>query len=164
MQTGRVTGQEIKPNRDGGVDVRLLQVNLNTDQRPDIHTVQYFPMSGDDSPPQNGDRVIVLSIGQSFKIAIAVQDSVIPSMPAGEKKSFSRDSAGDIAAFINFLAGGDLELNGNAYTAVRFAELQTAFDQLKSDYNSHVHGASSGPNPTTSADITPAESATVKLL
>ena len=120
-------------------------------------------MSGDDSPPQNDDTVLVMSIGQSFKVAVAVQDSVIPSMLTGEKKSYSRDSAGDIAAFINFLTGGDLELNGNAYTAVRFAELETAFDEFKADYNSHIHGTSSGPNPITSADISPAESATVKL-
>jgi hypothetical protein len=162
MQTGTVTGQEITENRNGGVDVRMLQVNLNTPERPDNQAIQYVPMSGDDSPPQNGDTVFVLSIGQSFKVAIGVQDSVIPSMLAGEKKSYSRDSAGDIAAFINYLGGGNLELNGNAFTAVRFAALETAFNQFKSDYNAHNHGGS-GTNTPTSADISPAESETVKL-
>jgi hypothetical protein len=165
LQTGKVTGQEIKANRDGGVDVRLLQVNLNTDQRPDIHTVQYFPMSGDDSPPQNDDTVLVMSIGQSFKVAIAVQDSVVPSMLTGEKKSYSRDSSGDIAAFINFLTGGDLELNGNAYTAVRFAVLETQFNELRDAYNGHTHPPGTAVNsPNSAADLSGAESPTVKLL
>ena len=164
---GEVTGQEIRENRDGAADVRLLQVRMSNDS--DIQTVQYMPMSGDDSPPQNGDLVVVLSIGTAFQVAIGIQDSVVPSMSAGEKKIYSRDSGGAVAAFINFLAGGDLELNGDANTAVRFAALQTAFDGLKADFNAHVHtnpeGGNVGPAvPQNTSDITGAESPTVKLL
>lgn len=165
--TGIVKGQEIKKNRDGLPDVRLLQVELSNES--DVQTVQYMPMSGDDSPPQNGDTVVVLDIGSAFLVAVGVQGSVVPSMQSGEKKLFSRDGAGDIAAFVNFLTGGNLELNGNTYSAVRFAELQTAFNQLKSDFDLHVHGgvqtgagSTAAPVPST-ADITPAESVTVKL-
>jgi hypothetical protein len=129
-------------------------------------------MSGDDSPPQNGDNVVVLDIGPSFRVAVAVQDSVVPSMPAGEKKIFSRDGSGAIAAFVNLLAGGDLELNGNFDTAVRFAALKTEFDELKGVVNSHTHLYNPGPGgptptavgtPQSAADLTGAESATVKL-
>jgi hypothetical protein len=175
---GRVTGQEIKENRNGAADVRLLMVRISNDS--DIQTVQYMPMSGDDSPPQNGDLVAIISIGPAFKVAIGVQDSVVPEMDPGEKKLFSRDSGGAIAAFVNFLAGGNLELNGNDYSAVRYQELETAFNQLKSDfnnlvtaYNAHSHtGVTVGAGVTGSpvaagvpseADISPAESDTVKI-
>ncbi len=164
---GEVTGQEIRENRDGAADVRLLQVRMSNDS--DIQTVQYMPMAGEDSPPQIGDMVVIIGIGSAFQVAIGVQDSVVPSMPAGEKKVYSRDSSRDIAAFINYLSGGNLELNGSANTAVRFAALQTAFDALKADFNTHLHtnpeGGNVGPAvPQNTSDITGAESPTVKLL
>lgn len=88
--------------------------------------------------------------------------------------------------------GPEMELLGNADTAVKFSALKTAFDELKSDFNtlvstfnSHVHsgvivsvsGGSGAPAvgvpgnsaaPTSSgqnssADISPAEDPTVKL-
>ena len=167
VELGTITGQEIKENRNGGIDVRLLQVEMSNGS--DIQTVQHVPMPGDDSPPQNGDMVAVLPIGPAFKVALGIQDSVVPSMNAGEKKLFSRDSSGNIAAFINFLSGGDIELNGNAFTAVRFSALETAFNQLKTDFDIHNHptapvGPVSPPSTAPStADITPAESETVKL-
>jgi hypothetical protein len=149
---GTVTGQEIKTNRDGGVDVRLLQIRMSSDT--DIQTVQYFPMSGDDSPPIKGDKVSIISIGDSFKIAIGVQDSIVPSMAEGEKKLYSRDSVGAITAFVNFLASGVLELNGNTDFAVRFNALQTKLTALEAQLIAHVHpgvltgGASTGPSVT----------------
>jgi hypothetical protein len=167
VMIGTVTGQEIKKNRDGGVEVRLLQVQLSNES--DTQTVQFFPLSGDDSPPQINDKVVVLPIGPAFKVALAIQDSVVPSMGAGEKKLYSRDSNGVIAAFINFLSNGNLELNGDAKSAVRFEDLKTAFNQLKTDFDTHNHPtAPTGPVSTPStapstADITPAESSTVKL-
>ena len=134
---GEIVGQEVRNNRDGGVDVRLLQVRISNDS--DIQTVQYMPTSGDDSPPQNGDNVVVIGIGPAFQVAFAVQDSVVPSMVAGEKKLYSRDSGGAISAFINFLASGILELNGNADFAVRFSNLETMITNLNTKYDAHTH-------------------------
>jgi hypothetical protein len=171
MLTGIVTGQEIRKNRDSEINVRMLQVQISNPQ--DIQSVEYVPLAGDDNPPQNGDTVFILSFGQSYKCAIGVRDAIVASMSAGERKLYSRDSNGDIAAFINLLAGGNVELNGNAFSAVRFAELQTAFDALKSVVNTHTHLYNPGPGspiataagtPQSTADITPAESDTVKLL
>lgn len=165
---GTVKGQETRANRNGTADVVLLQVELSNSS--DIQTVQYMPLAGDDSPPMAGDLVVVIPIGPSFQVAIGIQDSVTPTMNAGERKNYSRDSAGDIAAFINFLSDGNLELNGNAKTAVRFADLQTAFNELKGKFNAHVHpgvmsgGASTSATTSQStADISAAESDTVKL-
>lgn len=161
---GEITGQEIKENRDGAADVRLLQVRMSNDS--DIQTVQYMPMSGDDSPPKNGDLVVVLSIGTAFQVAIGLQDSVPPSMPEGEKRVYSRDSGGNIAAFIDLLASGDLELNGNANTAVRFADLNTQLQSLVTAINAlfATKTDGSGTAGTLTLDISGAESPTVKLL
>ena len=158
-----MTGQEIRENRDGAADVLFLQVRMSNDS--DIQTVQYMPMSGDDSPPQNGDLVVILGIGTAFQVAIGLQDSVPPSMPSGEKKVYSRDSGGSIAAFINYLASGDLELNGNADTAVKFAALDTQLQTLVTAINAlfatKLDG--SGTAGTLTLDLSGAESSTVKL-
>lgn len=161
---GTVTGQEIRKNRDGGVDVRLLQVQLSN--ASDIQTVQYLPMAGDDSPPQIGDLVAVMPIGPAFMVALGIQDSVVPSMTAGEHKIYSRDGAGNIAAFINLLAGGDLELNGNANTAIRFTPLDTALQLLVTAINAALatKADASGAAGALTLDISASESPTVKLI
>jgi phage gp45-like len=166
-QLGTVTGQEIKTNRNGEIDVRLLQVQFSNDR--DIQTVQHFNPSGEDSAPIKGDKVIVFDIGPAFKVAVATQDLLAAVMGAGEKKLYSRDSDGVIKAFINLLADGNIELNGNDYASTRFEELETAFNQLKTDFDTHNHPtAPVGPvsTPSTapsSADISPAESDTVRI-
>jgi hypothetical protein len=90
-------------------------------------------------------------------------------MEIGERKLYSQDG-GLIKAFINLLVGGDIELNGNANTAVAFAALETAFNQLKSDFNTHTHtgvttgpGVSGTPSTPSAADMSGAEVDTVKL-
>ena len=160
---GEVTGQEIRENRDGAADVRLLQVRMSNDS--DIQTVQYMPMAGDDSPPQIGDTVVIIGIGTAFQVAIGLQDSVVPSMPEGEKKIYSRDSGGSIAAFINLLADGNLELNGSADSAVRFAILDTQLQALVTAINAAFATKSdgSGTAGTLTLDLSNAESPTVKL-
>lgn len=161
---GTVTGQEIKENRDGAADVRLLQVQLSN--ASDIQTVQYMPMAGDDSPPQIGDLVVVMPIGPAFMVALGIQDSIVPSMAAGERKLYSRDGAGAIAAFINLLAGGDLELNGNVNTAIRFTPLDTALQLLVTAINAALatKADASGTAGALTLDISTAESPTVKLI
>jgi len=162
---GKVTGQEIKPNRGTDIDVRMLQVQLSNES--DIQSVEYIPLSGDDNPPKKDDKVVVIGIGSAFKIAIGVRDAVVTAMAAGERKLYSRDGNGDIAAFINLLTGGNVELNGNTYSAVRFEKLETEFNELRDTYNSHNHetppGPSQIPNQISTADLTDAESPTVKL-
>ncbi len=78
-------------------------------------------------------------------------------------------SSGSIQAFINIKNDGIIEINGNSDFAVRFNALQTAFDQLKSDFNAHTHasvtslGTPTVPIPQSTADITPAKVDEVKL-
>jgi hypothetical protein len=164
-QLGTVTGQEIKKNRNGEIDVRLLQVEFSNER--DIQTVQYFNPSGEDSAPIKGDEVIVFDIGPAFKVAVSTQDALAAVMGAGEKKLYSRDSDGAIKAFINLLVSGDINLNGDAYSAVRFEELETEFNAFKTVFNAHTHptppGESQAPTQKYTGDISDAESETVKV-
>jgi phage gp45-like len=168
-QIGTITGQEIKKNRDGSIAVRLLQVKISNDE--DVQTVQYMNQAGEDSAPINGDLVQIFSIGPAFKFAVAVEDQDnAASVNAGEKKLYSRNTSGAIQAFINFLVNGNLELNGNAYSAVRFEELENMVADLNTKYDAHTHadpvsGSTGTPsNAPLSLDISGAESATVKML
>jgi hypothetical protein len=64
----------------------------------------------------------------------------------GELRLFSTDNSNAAQAVIFMRNNGDIEINGDADNMVRFSELKTAYDQLKSDfnafvsiYNSHIH-------------------------
>lgn len=176
IRTGIVTGREFKKNRDSGNDRLLLQVQIT--DADDIHTVEYMSPPGEDSNPPDGAKVLIIDVGRAYKIAIAADDNVSPSMAAGEKKLYSI-SDGAIAAFINFLTSGIIEINGNNDFAVRYNELESGFNELKTDfnnfittvYNTHSHataptGPVSPPSATgssSSADISAAKVEEVKL-
>jgi len=154
FRIGRVTGSEITNNRDGDDIVRLLQVEItDTD---DIQTVEQIRGLGDDQNPQDDSAVIIADLGKAWKIAIGLDDGVDPTMTEkGERQIYSYDSDRIIKAFIRLLADGTININGDADNAVRFSELKTAFDQLKSDFdnamdyiNIHIHNDSLGA-PTT---------------
>lgn len=166
VAVGIVTGSETRKNRDSDTDRLLLQVRLS--DIDDIQTVEFMSNAGDDTHPPLDSKVLVLSAGEAWKIAVASDDDVVPSMAVGEKKLYST-SGGSIQAYINLLSDGTIEINGNADFAVRFTALETAFNQLKSDYNSHTHvsvtsvGTPTVPVPQSTADMSGAKVNEVKL-
>jgi len=135
MQIGIVTGSEIKKNKDGKNNVRMLQCTL-TDPK-DVQSVEWAPQPGDDSPPAIESAVFIVSVTESYKIAFAVDDKVTPTMEPGEKKLYSVDGT-TIKAFINFLQTGILEINGNADFAVRYNALNAILQQLAIDINANL--------------------------
>ena len=188
LRQGRVTGYKIGKNRNGDHDVLLLQVQFSNSA--DVQTVELPLMSGEDTNPPLGSKVWVESIGEAYKVALAIDDGIAPEKLSGEKKYYS-SSGGVIKAFIEFLVSGIsnwwgttlnltgttkitatapvIELNGNADFAVQFTALETAFNTLKSEFNAHVHGgvfpgvASTSPTTASAADISGAKVTTVKL-
>lgn len=160
---GRVTGREIKTNMDGQTAKLLLQVELTDPE--DIQTIELVRQAGEDTNPPDDSRVIVLDVG-SFKVAVASDDGIVPTMGEGEKKIYST-AAGLRKAFINFLSTDIVEINGTGDFAVRFNELKDGFDQLVSDFNAHVHtetgGTTSVPTSSSSANIDSSKVDLVKL-
>lgn len=160
VRSGKITGRTIGKNRDGKTNTLQLQVEItDTD---DVQTVQLFTESGNDTNPPDGSTVIIVQVGDAWKIGLGVNDGIDPEVDPGEKKLYS-SLDGIIKAFIYFMQDGTLQLNGDNDFAVRFNALEAAFNQFKSDYNSHAHGGSGPPNSSTNADISSAKVDSVKL-
>jgi hypothetical protein len=145
LRIGRITGSEIAPNRDGEDNVRLLQVEVT--DADDVQTVEQIRGTGDDQNPQDDTAVIIADLGPAWKIALGIDDGVEPTMAVqGERQIYSYDVLRTIQAFIRLLVDGTIHINGDADFAVRFNELETAFNQLKTDHddfadvmNNHIH-------------------------
>ena len=152
MSIGTVKGFKVGKNRDGTKDVVLLTVEIYKD---DIQTVELMTHAGDDTIPPDESKVIVLSVGDAWKIGIATNDGIKSTMDAGEKQLYS--SANDIIkAFIKFKKDGNLEINGKNDNAVRFKELESVVNDIRTDHNAlnaaflaHKHpGVTSGQSDT----------------
>jgi hypothetical protein len=164
MLTGVVKGSEIKKNRDADKKSLLLQVQITDPD--DVQTVQSFLASGEDWNPPDESRVVYLSAGKAFKIAVAIDDGVEPdsSLEKGEKEIYSTDNGkkGERKAKHRFKKDGVHVINDGEDFAVRFTKMEEAFNTLKDDHNSlvnkyndvvnkfiaHMHGTSVG-NTTT---------------
>ena len=179
LETGEVGNTSVKANRDGDNDVRMMACEVSSPG--DVQSVQLVSIGGMDFHPLPGARVMVAQVGNAWKMAIVLEDGVTPTAAAGEKFIYSQDSGGAISALVKLRNTGDVEINGDADWAVAYTDLKMAFDQLKSDHDTHVHlagpplgavldsvgGPCTGPTapPTAgpSADMSPAKVSTVKL-
>jgi len=153
VSIGRITGRTVAKNRDGEKNVLILQVEITDPD--DVQEVELFRQAGEDYNPPNDSRVIIADLGPAWRVGIAVDDGIEPSMGEGERKIYSIDS-GAIKAFINLLADGVIEINGNTDFAARFNELKSGFDELRDDFNGHVHKYNPGPG-----SLAPSEAPTV---
>lgn len=174
IRTGRVLSSEIGANKDGDTSVRMLTVELSDGD--DIQTVEYYDDGGTDYRPPDGAEVVVIDVSPSHRVAIAVDDLLTPTVNEGEKEIYSTDTAGTSkAATILLKNDGTIEILDNTDFAVRYSELETAFNELKSDlndfvtlYNAHEHTVPPGTDAaggTTSAHVpvTPASSSAADI-
>ncbi len=175
IKVGTVTGREITTNIDGTQLAMMLQVEITSPE--DIQTVEVIGRAGENSNPPDGSTVVIVKIGNAWKIAVAVDDGIAPdaSLTPGEKKVYSSDG-GVIKSFITWLktklvlSGEVIEINGNTDFAVRYIALEAAFTALKAEIDAHVHsGVTSGlsntgiPTVPLATVLTPAKVTTVKL-
>lgn len=176
--TGKVLDSEVGPNRDGDTDVRTLTVELADGD--DIQTVEYYDCGGRDYLPPDGAEVVIVDISPSYRVAVAVDDRQDSTVAKGEQELYSLDVAGTAkAATIKLTNDAIIEMNGDTDFAVRYSELESAFNQLKQDlnafilvYNTHTHvapvggGATGVPSATgtdSAADITGAKVEEIKV-
>jgi len=162
IRIGKVTGREIRENRNGGRDVVLLQVQI-TDAN-DVQTVELVTQAGDESSPPDGSTVILVQLGGAWVVAVAADDLIPPDINVGERRVYSQ-AGGARAATIYWRADGQLELNGTGDFAVRFTALETAFNALLDAFNSHAgHFSPSNVVPTPAvADISLAKIETIEV-
>jgi hypothetical protein len=160
VSIGIITGRTIGRNRDGDKDRTLLQVQLLDE---DIRTVELFSQAGEDVNPANGCRVIVVTL-PGIKGAVAVSDDLTPEVDPGEREIYSTDNPATAKkARIKLGSDSVVTINQGTDFAVRYSALEAAFNQLKSDFDLHVHGGvtvgggSTGATAASTADITGAK-------
>lgn len=138
MELGTVTSSEIIENKDDESKTLLLQVSISDDD--DVQTAELLTTSGEDTRPIDGGAVaFILSIGEAYKLAIAMDDGIEPTVEKGEKEFYSIDPlTGLKKSFLKFLNDGNIQINGKNDNAVRFAELETAFNLLRTEFNALI--------------------------
>lgn len=162
---GKVKGERVGTNKDGTGNVRLLQVEITSPE--DIQTIELIANGGEEYNPPLDSLVLIDDVGKAWRLGVALNDGITPTMDEGEKKIYSVAS-GAIQAYINLLNDGIIEINGNADFAVSYNDMKTAFDGFVTDFNAHTHPtAATGPpsTPTTpsTADMSAAKVDEVKL-
>lgn len=149
----------------------------------DTFSPEYYQNHGLFSRPTKDSKGVFVPIGpsRSFGVIIGSNNYKIEhDIDTGETILYSTNTAGDeVKATVYLKTDGNIELNGNGDKAVRYSKLETAFNQLQSDfdslvntYNTHIHvttatvGATAvvgvlsptvSQGNTSTADITPAK-------
>jgi phage gp45-like len=126
---GVVTGSRIAKNRDGDKDLLLLQVELIKDE--DVRTVEFFNQAGEDTNPALGSRVFVIPVSDSYEIAIAASDGLLPMALPGEKEIYSTDiMATTKQASIKLDTYGNIILNSGFKNPVNWYDLNIQLQLL----------------------------------
>lgn len=141
--------------------------------KKDVQTSTQYTPHGIDSNPVKGMKAIYAETGEKGKTVIIGYLSKSVLAAVGETRIFSTDSNGALKAWTWYKADGTIEMLGSAKNMVRFQELETGFNQLKSDlntfitaYNSHMHPtAGTGPPspPTATGSSSSASIADAKI-
>jgi hypothetical protein len=159
---GRVLQAIKETKRD--VTVRVIKATMRAGENV---LAELFGPAGDDSPPLPDDMGFFSDNSQTGgRSCLGSIDQVNePEAAPGERRLYARDSNGNPIVVVWLKGDGTLELNGDADNAVRYAALETAFNQLKTDFDNHsghFWPANTSPAPST-ADITGAKVDEVKL-
>jgi len=168
MRIGTVISSSVTTNRDGLTSVRMLQVQIADPD--DIQSVEYLQAAGQDYNPPPGTAVLIVDLGRAWKVAIAADDGIEPSVSPGEFEIYSH-AGGVRQASIKWLLTGIIEAHSITGTSgldfVALAQkvltelqaVQADFNALKGVFDAHVHVLPivGPPGSTTSATtVTPA--------
>lgn len=138
---------------------------------------------GLDSNPIKGTRGVYVQTATKGQAAVIGYVNTVQKAGSGEIRTYSVDANGSEKTYVWLKADGTIEIGGDSDNMVRYSKLETAFNQLKSDfdnlvnaYNIHVHDVPQAPSgtlpsaPTTStgqtttADISPAKIKEIKTI
>lgn len=116
-------------------NAQIMQVTIEGES--DATDALLINPAGDESAPKKDDRIPVLRIG-NFRLAIGGIDGIAPTTAEGEKRLYSRDSNGNVAAQMLLDANGNIEMNGDSKRFVTYAELDAALQSHITKYNSDM--------------------------
>lgn len=137
--------------------IKVLRYGKNDVQTP-IESGPY----GIDSNPVKDMIAIYAPTGEKGKTVIIGYLNKNQLAGIGEFRTYSTNENGELSFYTWLKNDGTMEIGGNTKNMVRFQELETAFNQLKDDfntlvgkYNGHVHsGVASGVGVTSTATLT----------
>lgn len=146
--------------------------------KSDVRDVQEFSPFGIDGNPLKDMVAICVQTGQDGKSFVIGYLNKNQMAAAGELRLYSLDADGKQKTYQWFKADGTIEIMGDSDNMVRYSKLESAFNELKGDfntlvtkYNAHTHpigSPSTGPPSVTgspsTADITPAKIKEIKTL
>lgn len=107
--------------------------------------------------PLKDDDSIIIQIGDDLSKMVFIGTLQNQDIAKGEVLIYSRDSDGNLKAKVYCDKDGNVTINDDSDNAVRFSELKSGFDELKSDFNSFV---SSTYNPHVHTGVTPGPGST----
>lgn len=116
--------------------------------KDDIKTGYEVSPYGTDSNPIAGMVAVYAETSEKGSQVIVGYINKNQLAGAGEHRIYATNTDGQLAFYIWLKANGTCEIGGSAHHMTQFEALKTGFDQLRSDFNAHVH-ASNGVPPTT---------------
>ncbi len=124
--------------------------------RSDVQEILETSPAGTDANPIAGMIAITTETSEKGKSVVLGYINKNRLAAAGEVRHFSQDGNGGLKFYTWLKANGTLELGGSAKHLARYEELETGFNQLKTDFNNfiiifngHIHATPSGPaSPT----------------
>jgi len=143
--TGKVISNENKQRK-----ILEPEAKVEILKGQNIYTVIYGAPGDDSRPLPNDSVVFVENENIGGKSAVGFLDTKNPPVSGdGERRLYSRDEAGDIVAIIFIKKDGSIQINNGSDFAVRFGDMEAAFNELQSKFNAHVHpGVSTGGGST----------------
>jgi len=149
--TGKVLSNENRQKKilEPEVKIEIL--------KNDNHFSTIYGSPGDDSRPMPGDSVVYVENNNiGGKSAVGFLDTENPPVSGdGERRLYSRDAGSNIVAIIFLKKDGTIQLNSGSDFAVRFTALETAFNELQTKFNTHVHGGVTTGSGSTGTTATP---------
>lgn len=100
---------------------------------------------GDDSNPITGMSAVYLELSSRKNKVIVGYINKQQLADVGEKRIYSTDANGNVKFYLWLHADGTCEFNGKDNHLTQYEALKVAFDQLKSDFNAHVHPSNGAP-------------------
>lgn len=177
FEIGTAVSSIVGPNRDGLLPARLCTCTVSSPT--DIRTVQLIGPA--DHAPIVGEKILIIPVEDSWELGIQIDNLVTALALAVGERVFAAFTASGVASVLARIAldpitgGGCVKIGSGTGTAVEFARLKIAFDQLKADHDSHVHpagklldstgaactGSTTVPAAGSTADMTAAQSPSV---
>lgn len=114
----------------------------------DVQTSMVAAPFGIDSNPVKDMVAVYAPTAEKGKTVIIGYINKNAISEVGGVRLFSTDANGTEKFYVYLRANDTLELGGNTKHLARFEELETAFNALKSDFNTHTHTGNLGA-PTT---------------